>query len=262
MAAHVAGLRWRGVEATAIDLPKKKAEEALPAFRAIVPDGPGIAVGGQSYGGGVARPAAAPPDTQYEGLILFSYPLHAPGQHAARDDRTAPPEPQLTRSQAPARPADRHRSAPHAPSRQEGAPLPVSAGRRRAVFVTAVVTCLVVALLPTAAVAKEPPGLNRFMNAVGKVESNGRYNARNSRTGAIGKYQVMPSNWPAWAKKYLGDAKAKPTSQNQERVARGKFIDLWNWLDSWPPVAHWWLTGLGRRNAPKCPARPVSYVAT
>ena len=28
MAAHVAGLRRRGVEATAIDLPKKKAEEA------------------------------------------------------------------------------------------------------------------------------------------------------------------------------------------------------------------------------------------
>ena len=139
--------------------------------------------------------------------------------------------------------------------------MPVSARRRRAVFVTAVVTCLVVALLPTAAVAKEPPGLNRFMNAVGKVESNGRYNARNSRTGAIGKYQVMPSNWPAWAKKYLGDAKAKPTSQNQERVARGKFIDLWNWLDSWPAVAHWWLTGSGERNASKWSARSASYVA-
>jgi hypothetical protein len=119
----------------------------------------------------------------------------------------------------------------------------------------------VVALLPTAVVAKEPPGLNRFMNAIGKIESNGRYNARNSQTGAIGKYQVMPSNWPAWAKKYLGDAKAKPTPQNQERVARGKFIDLWNWLDSWPAVAHWWLTGSGERNPSKWSARSASYVA-
>jgi hypothetical protein len=139
--------------------------------------------------------------------------------------------------------------------------LPVSSGRRRAIFVTAVAACLVVALLPTAAVAKEPPGLNRFMNAIGTVESNGRYNARNSQTGAIGKYQVMPSNWPAWAKKYLGDAKAKPTPQNQERVARGKFIDLWRWLDSWPAVAHWWLTGSGERNPSKWSARSASYVA-
>jgi uncharacterized protein len=89
MAAHVAGLRGRGVEATAIDLPKKKAEDAVPAFRAIVPDGPGSAVGGQSYGGRVASLAAALPDTQYEGLILFSYPLHAPGKQAAWDERTS-----------------------------------------------------------------------------------------------------------------------------------------------------------------------------
>jgi hypothetical protein len=139
--------------------------------------------------------------------------------------------------------------------------LPVRAGRGRAVFVTLVASCLVVALLPTSAVAKEPPGLNRFMNAVGKIESNGRYNARNSRTGAIGKYQVMPSNWPGWAKKYLGDAKALPTPQNQERVARGKFIDLWNWLGSWPAVAHWWLTGSGERNPSKWSASSAKYVA-
>jgi hypothetical protein len=139
--------------------------------------------------------------------------------------------------------------------------LPVSPRRRSALFVTLVASCLVVALLPTAAVAKEPPGLNRFMNAVGKIESNGRYNARNSRSGAIGKYQVMPSNWPGWAKKYLGDAKAKPTPQNQERVARGKFIDLFNWLGSWPAVAHWWLTGSGERNPSKWSSSSTKYVA-
>ena len=139
--------------------------------------------------------------------------------------------------------------------------MPVSAGRRRAVFVTLLATCFVVALLPASAVAKEPPGINRFMNAIGQIESGGRYNARNARSGAIGKYQIMPSNWPAWAKKYLGDAKAKPTPQNQERVARAKFIDLWNWLDSWPAVAHWWLTGSGERNPSKWSSYSAKYVA-
>ena len=80
MAAHVEGLRRRGVEATAIDLPKRKAEDAVPVFRTIVPDGPGIAVGGQSYGGRVASLAAAEPETSYAGLVLFSYPLHLPGK--------------------------------------------------------------------------------------------------------------------------------------------------------------------------------------
>ena len=97
MAAHVRGLVRRGVDARAIDLPLRKAEDAVPVLRTIVPDGPGalgaegyaIAVGGQSYGGRVASLAAAEPDTQYEGLVLFSYPLHAPGKQAAWDERTS-----------------------------------------------------------------------------------------------------------------------------------------------------------------------------
>lgn len=80
MAGHVEGLRRRGIEATAIDLPKRRAEDAVPVLRTLVPDGPGIAVGGQSYGGRVASLAAAEPDTNYAGLVLFSYPLHLPGK--------------------------------------------------------------------------------------------------------------------------------------------------------------------------------------
>ncbi|MDQ2965213.1 MAG: dienelactone hydrolase family protein [Chloroflexota bacterium] len=80
MAAHVEGLGRRGVEATAIDLPKRRAEDAVPVLRTLVPDGPGVAVGGQSYGGRVASLAAAEPDTTYAGLVLFSYPLHLPGK--------------------------------------------------------------------------------------------------------------------------------------------------------------------------------------
>jgi uncharacterized protein len=87
MAAHVEGLRRRGVEATAIDLPKRKAEDAVPVLRTLVPNGPGVAVGGQSYGGRVASLAAAEPDTNYAGLVLFSYPLHLPGKPV--DLRTA-----------------------------------------------------------------------------------------------------------------------------------------------------------------------------
>jgi predicted alpha/beta-hydrolase family hydrolase len=87
MAGHVEGLRRRGVEATAIDLPKRRAEDAVPVLRTLVPDGPGVAVGGQSYGGRVASLAAAEPDTNYAGLVLFSYPLHLPGKPG--DLRTA-----------------------------------------------------------------------------------------------------------------------------------------------------------------------------
>jgi len=94
MAPHVEGLRRRGIDAQAIDLPVKKAEAAVIALRAIVPDRPcpdgtRIAVGGQSYGGRVASLAAAEPDTDYAALVLFSYPLHAPGSPDRVADRTS-----------------------------------------------------------------------------------------------------------------------------------------------------------------------------
>jgi predicted alpha/beta-hydrolase family hydrolase len=97
MAGHVRGLVARGIDARAIDLPLKKAEAAVPAFRSIVPDGPSapgadgraIAVGGQSYGGRVASLAAAEPDTDYAALVLFSFPLHPPGAPGRAEERSA-----------------------------------------------------------------------------------------------------------------------------------------------------------------------------
>jgi predicted alpha/beta-hydrolase family hydrolase len=80
MKPFVDGLRARGFGAQAVDLPKRKAEEVVSVWRAVVPDGPGIAVGGHSFGGRVASLAAAEPDTTYEALVLFSYPLHPPGK--------------------------------------------------------------------------------------------------------------------------------------------------------------------------------------
>lgn len=78
MAPFVEGLRRRGMTADAVDLPKRRAEAAVPAWRAAVPDGPGTVAGGHSYGGRVASLAAAA-GADYAGLVLFSYPVHPPG---------------------------------------------------------------------------------------------------------------------------------------------------------------------------------------
>lgn len=88
MAPFVAGLRQRGLVAQAVDLPKRKAEDAVPAWRAAVPDGRGTVAGGHSYGGRVASLAAAA-GAGYRALVLFSYPLHPPGQPERTAARTA-----------------------------------------------------------------------------------------------------------------------------------------------------------------------------
>lgn len=89
MAPFVAGLRARGVDAAAIDLPRRKAEDAVSAFHLVVPSAPDVAVGGHSYGGRVASLAAAEADAPYAGLVLFSYPLHPPGSPERTDARIA-----------------------------------------------------------------------------------------------------------------------------------------------------------------------------
>jgi uncharacterized protein len=70
-------------------LPKRKAEETIPAFHRVVPREPGVVVGGHSYGGRVASLAAAEPDAPYAALVLFSYPLHPPGSPDKALARTA-----------------------------------------------------------------------------------------------------------------------------------------------------------------------------
>lgn len=78
MRPHVEGLRRRGVEALAIDLPKRRAEAAVDAYAQAVPDLPAAVIGGHSYGGRVASLLAA--EQAPRGLVLLSYPLHRPGQ--------------------------------------------------------------------------------------------------------------------------------------------------------------------------------------
>jgi len=88
MAPFVDGLRRRGLAADAVDLPKRRAEDAVPVWRAAVPDGAGTVVGGHSYGGRVASLAAAS-GAGYAGLVLFSYPLHPPGRPERTEARIA-----------------------------------------------------------------------------------------------------------------------------------------------------------------------------
>jgi predicted alpha/beta-hydrolase family hydrolase len=79
MSVHVNGLRARGIEATAIDIPKRKAEQAVAAYLAASGSGGDVFIGGQSYGGRVATLLAAEPEHEFAGLVLLSYPLHRPG---------------------------------------------------------------------------------------------------------------------------------------------------------------------------------------
>jgi predicted alpha/beta-hydrolase family hydrolase len=90
MRSHVDGLSLRGVAATAIDLPLRKAQAAVPAYRGqAVEAGPApeLVISGQSYGGRVASLLAAEEPRIAAGLICFSYPLHRPGA-PAWDERT------------------------------------------------------------------------------------------------------------------------------------------------------------------------------
>ena len=88
MQPWVDGLAARGIEAHAVELPKRKAEDAVAAYEAQVPDEPGVVIGGHSFGGRVASLAvagvrvagAAPRAHPYAGLVCLSYPMHPPGK--------------------------------------------------------------------------------------------------------------------------------------------------------------------------------------
>ena len=84
MTPFVEGLRARGFVADAIELPRRKAEDALPAFHEQVPAAADVVVGGHSFGGRVASLAAAEPGAPYAALICS---LPAPSARPAGADR-------------------------------------------------------------------------------------------------------------------------------------------------------------------------------
>jgi len=61
-----------------------------------------------------------------------------------------------------------------------------------------------------------------FINAISGQESGGNYDAVNGRTGAAGKYQIMPENWPSWSREAGLPSGSPMTPENQEIVARYK----------------------------------------
>jgi predicted alpha/beta-hydrolase family hydrolase len=82
MRPYVRALRARGLDAHGVDLPRRgrlvvKAEAAVEALLASVPDPASAVVGGHSYGGRVASLAAT--QVPVRALVLLSYPLHPPG---------------------------------------------------------------------------------------------------------------------------------------------------------------------------------------
>lgn len=71
-----------------VELPRGKAERAVPVYgRVLETESESTTViGGQSFGGRVASLLAA--ERQVAGLVLLSYPLHAPGRPEAWRERT------------------------------------------------------------------------------------------------------------------------------------------------------------------------------
>jgi predicted alpha/beta-hydrolase family hydrolase len=86
--AHAEGLRRRGIDVALVALPRGSADRALPVWtRAVEREPAGAVIGGHSFGGRVASLVAARHAPL--GLVLLSYPLHAPGRPEAWDARTA-----------------------------------------------------------------------------------------------------------------------------------------------------------------------------
>ncbi len=108
--------------------------------------------------------------------------------------------------------------------------------------------------------AEQRLDIHTFMTGLACTESGGRFDAVNKRTGAYGKYQIMPRNWIAWSGRYLGNRWAQPTPRNQEFVARQRVLDLFEKRGEWRRVAYWWLTGNGEGNEALWSDRAFGYV--
>ena len=85
------------------------------------------------------------------------------------------------------------------------------------------------------------PGLS----GIATIESGGDYTAENKQTKAYGKYQIMPSNWGAWAKEAGLSEDAPQTPENQEKVASYKWNQYMERFGSEELVATAWFAGPG-----------------
>ena len=86
---HERGLHARGMDVRLVALPKGRAERAIAVYaRALdAENAAATIIGGHSFGGRVASLLVA--ERPVAGLVLLSYPLHAPGRQPAWEERTA-----------------------------------------------------------------------------------------------------------------------------------------------------------------------------
>lgn len=83
------------------------------------------------------------------------------------------------------------------------------------------------------------------MLAISGQESGGNYDSVNSDSGALGAFQIMPENWPSWAENAGLGADAPMTQENQNIVARHKFMEYYKQFGNWRDVAIAWYGGPG-----------------
>jgi hypothetical protein len=92
---------------------------------------------------------------------------------------------------------------------------------------------------------------DQFMYGIGIQESGGGYGAVNRGSGALGKYQVMPSNVAGWSRQVLGHSITTSQFLNspklQEQIVRGI---LKGYYDKWGArgAAAAWYAGPGNHN--------------
>lgn len=99
-------------------------------------------------------------------------------------------------------------------------------------------------------------GLSEFMQAIGTLESGNNYNAIGPNTGsrygrARGRYQIMETIWPGWAKEAGIPGADWKDPKAQDRVARFKMSQYYQQFGSWDLVAVAWFAGPGRAQKAK-----------
>lgn len=108
---------------------------------------------------------------------------------------------------------------------------------------------------PTSGGGNAPRGFAAFMQAISGQESGGSYGARNSSTGAMGKYQIMPGNISGsggWDVEALGHnvstSAFMKSPQIQEAIAKYKLQQYYNKYGAAGAAVAWYA---GEGNAKK-----------
>ena len=92
---------------------------------------------------------------------------------------------------------------------------------------------------------------NQFMKGISIQESGGNYSARNKQSGALGKYQVMPSNVAGWSRQVLGYSitpnQFLHSPDLQEKIVSGILHGYFNKYGARGAAAAWY-AGPGNHN--------------